>query len=60
MPLLPTHSIFTLQTAEFPGPKLHFYFHSDGSNNDWGFKFTVRPRPQVFPVLLKLLVSLHS
>ena len=29
------------QTTEFSGPKLHFYFHSDGSNNEWGYKFTV-------------------
>lgn len=30
------------QTAEFPGPKLQFMFHSDGSNNEWGYLFTVR------------------
>lgn len=30
-----------IQTAEFPGPKLQFAFHSDGSNNEWGYLFTV-------------------
>ena len=55
-----TAVVLPLQSAEFPGPKLHFYFHSDGSNNDWGYKFTVRPHPQVFQFCLKLLVSLHS
>lgn len=28
--------------VEFKGSKLHFVFHSDQSNNDWGYKFTVR------------------
>lgn len=23
------------------GPQLHFLFHSDSSNNEWGYKFTV-------------------
>ena len=27
--------------AEFKGQKLHFVFYSDGSNNEWGYKFTV-------------------
>ena len=26
---------------EFKGQKLGFRFHSDGSNNEWGYKFTV-------------------
>lgn len=29
------------KTAEFKGQKLRFQFHSDGSNNEWGYKFTV-------------------
>jgi len=24
-----------------PGPRLHFLFHSDSSNNEWGYKFRV-------------------
>ena len=35
------YSFLPIQTAEFPGSKLHFCFHSDGSNNEWGYKFTV-------------------
>ena len=35
------NTLFLLQTAEFPGPKLQFLFHSDGSNNEWGYLFTV-------------------
>lgn len=55
-PLLLSHS----QTAEFPGPKLHFYFHSDGSNNDWGYKFTVRPHPPVSQFCLTNCLSLST
>ena len=30
------------QTVFFKaGQKLHFLFHSDGSNNEWGYKFKV-------------------
>jgi len=25
------------------GPRLHFLFHSDSSNNEWGYKFRVPP-----------------
>ncbi len=28
--------------AEFFGQRLSYRFHSDGSNNEWGYKFTVR------------------
>jgi len=31
-----------------PGPRLYFLFHSDSSNNEWGYKFRV-------PSLLLLL-----
>ena len=31
--------------AEFKGSKLHFTFYSDGSNNEWGYKFTVSHDP---------------
>lgn len=27
--------------VEFKGSKVRFSFHSDGSNNEWGYKFTV-------------------
>ena len=31
------------QTVIFKaGQKLHFLFHSDGSNNEWGYKFRVK------------------
>ena len=27
--------------VEFKGQRLHMYFYSDSSNNEWGYKFTV-------------------
>lgn len=52
-----------LQTAEFPGPKLQFLFHSDGSNNEWGYLFTVSCFPAsegiyiIFPTVEGLWTS---
>jgi hypothetical protein len=43
------------RTAEFPGPKLQLLFHSDGSNNDWGYLFTLRAYGQPAPSLHWLL-----
>lgn len=30
--------------VNFSGPHLHFLFHSDSSNTEWGYKFKVRSR----------------
>jgi len=30
------------RTAEFSGSKLHLHFYSDSSNNEWGYKFTLK------------------
>ncbi|CAI8006132.1 Zinc finger ZZ-type and EF-hand domain-containing protein 1 [Geodia barretti] len=43
------------RTAEFPGPKLQFLFHSDGSNNEWGYLFTLKAYGQAAPSLHWLL-----
>jgi hypothetical protein len=39
------------RTAEFPGQKLQFLFHSDGSNNEWGYLFTLKAYGQAAPSL---------
>jgi hypothetical protein len=36
---------------EFKGPKLNFYFYSDGSNNYWGYKFTIKAYGKGIPPL---------
>lgn len=34
--------VFSFQKVTFKaGPQLQFLFHSDSSNNEWGYKFTV-------------------
>lgn len=30
------------RTVNFSGPHLHFLFHSDSSNTEWGYKFKVK------------------
>lgn len=38
----PAHLSLLLQKVTFDtGPQLQFLFHSDSSNNEWGYKFTV-------------------
>lgn len=33
--------------VNFSGPHLHFLFHSDSSNTEWGYKFKVSPQSNV-------------
>ncbi|XP_064406559.1 zinc finger ZZ-type and EF-hand domain-containing protein 1-like isoform X2 [Halichondria panicea] len=49
--------------AEFKGQKLTFKFHSDGSNNEWGYKFTLKAygvSPPSMHWILDAQISLSS
>lgn len=46
------------KTARFSGPKVNFQFRSDGSNNDWGYKFILKAYGNAIPSLFWLF-DLH-
>lgn len=41
--------------VQFTGPHVHFLFHSDNSNTEWGYKFKVRKITELYMMFDYLL-----